>query len=132
SSKNSMQRPRVPRRLRLLRLHLPGPCGKSVMSSDNVDAELGAGRPIRVLHAPVNVGGHPATLARCERNLGFDSQAIALRADASFPADAAMATADARTRVVEAGRWRLLWRALPWGGTLDSFFRKRFLLSESH
>jgi glycosyltransferase involved in cell wall biosynthesis len=101
-----------------------------VIVSPNVDIEPGAERPIRVLHAPVNIAAHPATLARFERKLGFDSRAIVLRADANFPADAAMAPADARVRVVEAGRWRLLWHALQWADVVHLYFGKSLLVSD--
>src|SRR5690242_3548815 len=34
-------------------------------------------RPLRVLHCPTDVGGHPSGLARAERELGLDSHVVA-------------------------------------------------------
>lgn len=35
-------------------------------------------RPLRILHAPTAVGGHPGGLARAERELGLDSTSVSL------------------------------------------------------
>ncbi|HLH65320.1 MAG TPA: glycosyltransferase [Solirubrobacteraceae bacterium] len=45
-------------------------------------------RPVRILHAPANVGGHPIGLSRAERELGLDSEVVLFEPDAfGFPAD---------------------------------------------
>lgn len=41
----------------------------------------GVDRPLRVLHAPTDVGGHASGLARAERELGVDSVSVAFDGD---------------------------------------------------
>lgn len=53
--------------------------------------------PLRVLHAPSAVGGHPPALARAERELGLESECVLL---------------EGRGAARELLRWRLLRRAL--------------------
>jgi hypothetical protein len=70
-------------------------------------------RPLRVLHVPHNVGGHPAGLARAERELGVDSRAISfLPMNATTPADEVLLADGAGRMRRELRRWRLLRRAL--------------------
>jgi hypothetical protein len=69
--------------------------------------------PLRVLHAPWNVGGHPGQIARAERLLGLESHAVELRRHRySFDCDEVLTDRDAHGLAVEAARWRLLRRAL--------------------
>lgn len=68
-------------------------------------------RSLRVLHCPELVGGHPASLARAERELGIDSRCVALRPHPfGYPADDVLSRGN--PLAVEFARWRLLARAL--------------------
>jgi glycosyltransferase involved in cell wall biosynthesis len=69
--------------------------------------------PLRVLHLPHNVGGHPSGLARAERELGVDSRAISFHAmNAATPADEVLLADGAGRARRELRRWGLLVRAL--------------------
>jgi glycosyltransferase involved in cell wall biosynthesis len=76
-------------------------------------AAPGRDRPLRVLHCPDNVGGHPAALARAERAVGLDSVAVTLDASPfGYMVDETLWDhRDPRVRR-EVARWRLLWRAV--------------------
>lgn len=70
------------------------------------------GEPIRVLHCPATVGGHPLGLAEAERALGLRSRTLALEASAQgLAADEVLSDGRDRLRR-EARRWRALLRAL--------------------
>ncbi len=73
-------------------------------------------RPLRVLHVPGAVGGHPQGLARAERELGIESHSLVYEASPfGYEADEVVlgvtATAAERARL-EAFRFRLLARVL--------------------
>ena len=70
------------------------------------------GAPLRVLHCPAAVGGHPPALARAERALGLDSRTIVLeRPPFGYDVDEVLfRRGDGRARR-EVARWRLLLRA---------------------
>lgn len=66
---------------------------------------------LRVLHCPENVGAHPATLARAERELGLDSRCVTLRPHPfGYPADEVLSGGG--MLAMQLARWRLLRRAL--------------------
>lgn len=44
-----------------------------------------SGRPLRVLHAPLDIGGHASALCRAERVLGLDSHLLLARPDPRAP-----------------------------------------------
>jgi glycosyltransferase involved in cell wall biosynthesis len=68
--------------------------------------------PIRVLHAPAAVGGHPTGLARAERELGLDSVVVTLNEPPfGYHADRVLAPAGTSTAVREWRRWREVARA---------------------
>lgn len=69
-------------------------------------------RPLRVLHAPGMIGGHPQGLAEAERALGLDSWAVSLYAPPmNYAADEVLfGPADGQLRR-ELKRWRFLLRA---------------------
>jgi glycosyltransferase involved in cell wall biosynthesis len=68
--------------------------------------------PLRVLHAPTNVGNHPQTLARAERALGFESRCVTL-GEPPFGYDVDEVVALPRGEIAaQAARARLLRRAL--------------------
>jgi hypothetical protein len=72
--------------------------------------------PLRVLHAPAAVGGHPQGLARAERELGLDSHSLVYEASPfGYEADEVVLglapTLPDRVRL-EAMRFKLLGRAL--------------------
>jgi hypothetical protein len=67
-------------------------------------------RPLRVLHCPDLVGGHPGSLARAERELGLASWCIALRPHPfGYPADEVLTQGG--PVAVQLAHWRLLARA---------------------
>ena len=73
-------------------------------------------RPLRVLHAPAAVGGHPQGLARAERELGLDSRSVVFEASPfGYEPDEVVLglepTLAGRARL-EAFRFRLLARVL--------------------
>jgi hypothetical protein len=69
--------------------------------------------PLRVLHCPADVGGHPSGLARAERDLGLDSHVVAFE-DSPFRygTDEVLWRADDGIFKRETLRFGLLWRAL--------------------
>jgi hypothetical protein len=70
------------------------------------------GRPLRVLHVPAAVGGHPPTLARAERALGVASRCVAVDPPPfGYEVDAVLAASGGRA-AREARRWRLLLHAV--------------------
>jgi hypothetical protein len=63
--------------------------------------------PIRVLHAPAAVGGHPTGLARAERELGLDSVVVTLHEPPhGYEVDRVLAPAGTPAVVRELRRWR--------------------------
>jgi len=74
-------------------------------------------RPIRVLHCPSSVAGHPPGLARAERELGLASRSVVFHPSAfRYPVDEVLCppTAGPTAKAVwrELHRFRLLWKAL--------------------
>jgi hypothetical protein len=70
-------------------------------------------RPLRVLHCPWNVAGHPAALARAERRLGIHSHAVEIVANQyGFAADEVLFARSLHPLRQEARRWRLVLRAI--------------------
>jgi hypothetical protein len=68
-------------------------------------------RPLRVLHCPSAVGGHPPALARAERALGLDSRCITVEPPPyGYEVDAVIGDRGRLRR--ELGRWQVLLRAL--------------------
>jgi hypothetical protein len=73
----------------------------------------GTSGPLRVLHCPWNIGGHPSTLSRFERELGADSRSVALVADRyGFAADEILFTPAMTALDQDRARRALLIRAL--------------------
>lgn len=69
--------------------------------------------PVRVLHLPWNIGGHPAGLAAAERDVGLESLAIELEPGANgMAADEVVSPVGTSAVAREQARWRLLARAL--------------------
>lgn len=69
--------------------------------------------PVRVLHLPWNIGGHPAGLARAERAVGLNSLAIELEPGTlDLATDEVMSPTGTSAFERERARWRLLARAL--------------------
>ena len=69
--------------------------------------------PLRVLHCPWDVGGHPAGLAAAERELGLESTTIVFEPSPfGYPADEVVWSSGDRPRVIELKRWRMLFRAM--------------------
>jgi len=69
--------------------------------------------PLRVLHCPTNIGGHPAGLAAAERELGVASRAVVFRRSPfGFPADEVLAEDGVSPLHFELRRWKLLVAAL--------------------
>ena len=69
--------------------------------------------PLRVLHCPHNVGGHPQSLAQAEREIGLDSWCVSLEETfRRIPTDEVLVEQGDSRLLLEAKRWRLLWRAL--------------------
>jgi hypothetical protein len=76
-------------------------------------SRTGTGTPIRVLHCPLNVGGHPGTLAQAERAVGVRSHSVSFeQSPFGYPIDEVLW--DARDGLVKRERLRfaLLLRAL--------------------
>ena len=90
-------------------------------------------RPIRILHAPWNIGGQASMLAHFERELGLDSRAVVLRDhETGFPADEALTGKDARGLTVEKARWTLLMRAIWWADVVHLNFGQSILVPEPY
>jgi hypothetical protein len=83
-------------------------------------------RHLRILHVPVDLGGHARSLAQAQRALGHEAVAVSLawsalgfNGDECF--DAPIGT-PGRLRRREAGRYRLLWRSLVWPDVIHCHF----------
>jgi hypothetical protein len=64
-------------------------------------------RPLRVLHAPAAVGGHPTGLAAAERELGLESTVVTLNEPPfGYRVDRVLAPRGTSTAVREWRRWR--------------------------
>jgi hypothetical protein len=70
-------------------------------------------RPLRVLHCPTNVGGHPAVLAAAERAIGLDSRAVEFHGHPlGYPIDERLWDPGDGLLTRERKRWRFIRRAL--------------------
>jgi hypothetical protein len=68
---------------------------------------------LRVLHCPHNVGGHPQSLAKAERELGLESWCVSLEETfRRIPTDEVLVEPGDSRVLLEARRWGLLRRAL--------------------
>ena len=86
------------------------------------------GRPLRVLHAPWDVGGHPSTLAAAERTLGLDSRCYTLSPSPfGYEGARSLTRAGRSPVVVEAARLRLLELALRWADVVHLNFGSTIL-----
>lgn len=69
--------------------------------------------PIRVLHTPSLVGGHPTGLAAAERALGLESRVVAIdESEFGYEADETLSGSGGSRLSREGHRWKLLARAL--------------------
>lgn len=72
----------------------------------------GMNRPLKVLHVPEAVGGHPAALAAIERRHGLESWCVAFgNSFTNYPVDERINTSGFRRILIPFHRLRLLWRA---------------------
>lgn len=87
------------------------------------------GRPLRVLHCPLNVVGQSAALAAAQRELGAEARCIVIeesghgvRADACLtrPGDGLVAR--------EIARYRILWQAMRWADVVHFGFGQSCLV----
>lgn len=73
-------------------------------------------RPLRIVHLPVDIGGHAAGLAKAQRQLGHDAQAVSLQwSELGFNADFSLDSppgTPGRLLRREINRFSLLWRTL--------------------
>jgi hypothetical protein len=81
---------------------------------------------LKILHVPVDLGGHPYALARAQRELGHDAQCFSLAwSSLGFNGDECLDVPLGRPgRLLrrEIGRWRLLWRSLAWADVVHCHF----------
>lgn len=69
--------------------------------------------PLRVLHCPSAIGGHPQGLAAAERAVGLQSLAVCfVPHPLGIPSDEVLAPVGTPVWRAEIARWRLLWRAI--------------------
>lgn len=73
-------------------------------------------RPLRIIHLPVDIGGHASGLAQAQRQLGHDVQAVSLQwSELGFNADLSLDSppgTPGRLLRREINRFSLLWRTL--------------------
>lgn len=83
-------------------------------------------RGLRILHVPVDLGGHPRALAEAQRRAGHEALCVSLAWSAlGFNGDAchdAPLGTPGRLRRREAARWRLFWRSLRWADVIHCHF----------
>lgn len=81
---------------------------------------------LKILHVPVDLGGHPYAIARAQRELGHDAQCFSLAwSSLGFNGDECLDAPIGRPgRLLrrESGRWRLLWRSLAWADVVHCHF----------
>ena len=86
----------------------------------------GAGRPLRILHLPVDLGGHARALAAAQRRLGHDAVSVSLEhSPLGFNGDVCLGLPHgSRGRLArrEWGRLRLFWRSLAWADVIHCHF----------
>jgi hypothetical protein len=83
-------------------------------------------RFLKILHVPVDLGGHPSAIARAQRELGHEAQCVSLAwSPLGFNGDECQdAPLGKRGRLLrrEIGRWRLLWRSVAWADVVHCHF----------
>lgn len=84
-------------------------------------------RPLRVLHCPNMVGGHPAALAAAERARGLDSRTVSAPTRFQYAVDGLIWPEGAGTLGRELGRFRLLGHALRWADVVHFNFGSTIL-----
>lgn len=85
-------------------------------------------RPLRVLHCPTDVGGHPCELARAERRIGLDSTvAVTRRGPFDYPVDIDLGLAGASRLRRLIGRVQLLAHAFGRYDVIHFNFGQRLL-----
>src|SRR5689334_3693349 len=83
----------------------------------------------RILHAPIDIGGHASGLAAAQRQLGFDAICVSL-----YPAPHSegraeqLCRADGGTAEREFMRWRLFWRAIREFDVIHLYFGESLLM----
>jgi hypothetical protein len=88
-------------------------------------------RPLRILHVPMDLGGHGSGLAAAERKLGFDSRCVTIYAAqyANAPVEERPAATPWRR---ERQRTRLFWDALRWADEVHYHFGETLLMPRRH
>lgn len=85
----------------------------------------------RILHLPVDLGGHARALAAAQRALGHEAVAVSLEWSAlGFNGDESRGLppgAPGRLWRREAARWTLLWRSLRWADVVHCHFGQTLL-----
>lgn len=83
-------------------------------------------RPLRILHLPVDLGGHARALAAAQRALGHEAVSISLEwSPYGFNGDECLGLpfgTPGRLFRREAGRARLIWRSLAWADVVHCHF----------
>ncbi|MGE0258002.1 MAG: glycosyltransferase [Alphaproteobacteria bacterium] len=91
-----------------------------------------ARRP-RILHAPVDIGGHASGLAAAQRKLGYDAVCVSLYPSAHSRGRAVEAVAPGAGSIArEAARWGLLWRAVREAEIIHLYFGETLLMPRRH
>ena len=92
----------------------------------------GARRP-RILHAPIDIGGHASGLAAAQRKLGYDAICVSLYPSPHGGSRAIEPVAPgAGPMAREAARWRLLWRAALKSDIIHLYFGESLLMPRRH
>jgi hypothetical protein len=90
-------------------------------------------RRLRILHAPVDIGGHASGLAAAQRKLGYDAVCVSLYPSPHSRGRAIEPVAPSAGPVArEAARWRLLWRAALKFDIIHLYFGESLLMSRRH
>ncbi len=83
-------------------------------------------RPLRILHLPVDLGGHARALAAAQRQMGHEARAVSLvYSPLGFNGDECLASSGGtcgRLANREIGRFRLLWQSLFWADVVHCHF----------
>src|SRR4051794_26161803 len=92
----------------------------------------GARRP-RILHAPIDIGGHASGLAAAQRKLGYDAICVSLYPSPHSGGRAIEPVAlGSGPMAREAARWRLLWRAVLEADIVHLYFGESLLMPRRH
>jgi hypothetical protein len=91
------------------------------------------GRRPRILHAPIDIGGHASGLAAAQRRLGYDAICVSLYPSRHGSGRAVEPVAPgAGLMAREAARWRLLWRAARESDIIHLYFGETLLMPRRH